>query len=211
MILIMTEIGAFLIFAFSAWYFLYRVVPRLGQWTTLCLLHNRRDQLYDLREKSEVGEESLIYQDMLFSLTLLIHLVRNKPWRTTLPILVRILDIRSRSKSAVEDGFDWRSRRYEHECKVLFSGEAGQAELRGALRVFREKDLVLSLYAVTSHPILFIFALSISGMSILIAPTVYYYRLCVHGLNRIDVKSVGKTLDSIRIYQDGDSMGHSYG
>lgn len=211
MTLMMIEMVAFLVFSLSAWYFLYRVVPRLGKWTTLALLHNRRDQLYDLRETSQVWEKSLIYQDMLFSLTLLIHLVRDKPRRTTLPILARVLGIRLWSKSEVEDEFDWRSRRYDYELEVLFSGEAGQAELRGALKIFLEKDLVLSLYAVTSHPIFFIFVLSISALSVLIAPIYYYYRLYIRARNKIDVKSVEKTLDSIRKSQDDNLLARAYG
>ncbi len=206
----MIEMAAFLVFAISAWYFLYCVVPELGKRATLCLLHNRRDQLYDLIEKSQVGEDSLVYKDMLFSLTLLIHLVRDKPRRATLPILARIIGILPWEVPTVDEESDWRLQRYKHEAKVLFTGEAGQAELRDALKLFREKDIVLSLYVVTSHPIFFISALLISGLSVLIAPGVYYYRLCLSGLDALDVSSIGKTLDSIRKYQDSNSMGHSY-
>lgn len=203
---IMVEIVAFLVFATSAWYFLYRVVPKLGRWATLCLLHNRRDQLYDLIEDSHVQEESLVYQDILFGLTLLIRLVRDEPRRRTLPILARILGIRPWSEPVVEDELDWRLRRYDREREELFSGEAGQADLRTALDIYREKDLALFLYTVTSHPIFFILTLLFTIFGALIAPGVYYYRLW----KRIDIKSIGKTLDSIRIYQNSDSMGHSY-
>ncbi len=207
---IMIEMAAFLIFAISTWYFLYRAVPKLGQRATLCLLHNRRDQLYDLIEESQVGEESLLYQDMLFSLTGLIHVVRDTPRRTALPILLRILGIQSLSKSTVEDESDWRSRRYDYELEALFSGETGQAELRSALKIFREKDPVLSLYVVTSHPIFFIFALLISVLSATIAPAISYYRFFIHGLNKVELKYIGRTLASIRIYQDDNLMRHSY-
>lgn len=199
MILKMLDLGAFLLFALLGWYFLYRAVPTWGRRIALAMLHNRRDRLYKLGNESDIWEDSLIYQDMLFTLTALIQLVREGARRVSVPVVIEVLFLKSRTNGE----HDWRRRRYALEMTDLFSDQEQQNALRQAWQTFRRMDLALIVFVLTSHPFLFVPAV--------FGAIFYGFTAFIRKVNIADSKAVEKTLEPIRMYQNGKVSGWAFG
>lgn len=194
MIQSLIDLLAFALFAFPAWYFLYYVVPVAGTQIALYMLHNRRDEIYNIIEKGGEREASLIYQDMLWGITALIHILREKPRAYSVLTSFYVLIARSEKKDLRDADLDWRYRRYEHEIATLFSESRKKEELDAAIGAFRKKNNALLLFVLLSHPLVFLLAVFASIISMLVLPAYLLYRI----YSQSGVIMIEKTIESLR-------------
>ena len=188
MTILLIEMLILLLCAATAWYFFYRLVPEIGKQVTLVMLHNKRDYLYNLREENPVWEKSLVYRDMEFGITNLIYIIRELPKSTSIFTVIEMIRWRLEAGSNTPqnpDGSDWRSNRYAYEKKHLFRSKKNRDELRNALTMYFEKDVVICLFLFTAHPFLFIPTLVFIPISIFVFPAIHYIRILPELIDRL--------------------------
>ncbi len=193
------QITTFFVFSCALFYFLFRAVPEQGRRVSLCMLHNLRDHLYQIHKGSVTQEQSLFYDDILFSLTYLIHLVRDNPREITPLLVIRILAPGYFSKASVDKASEWRPKRYTYEMERLFVSAEAKKELHAALMIYRRKDAVLLFYLITSHPLFFIPAICLSVAMLFVPVAGCLWHFCFKRYN--DIMSISQTLNVVRAHR----------
>ncbi len=199
MTIIAIQITAFFVFAWAALYFLFRAVPEQGRRASLCMLHNLRDHLYLIHKTSVTVEQSLFYEDILFSLTYLIHLVRDHPREITLSLVMRVLAPKHFANACADKDFEWRAKRYTYEMENLFTGAEAKKELQDALMTYRRKDAVLLFYIITSHPLFFIPAVCLCVAMLFVPVVGCLWLFCIKRYN--DIMTISQTLNVVRAHR----------
>lgn len=154
-ILHIIDILLFGLCALSAWYFLFQFIPKFGKQIALCMLHSVRDDYYREVGKDPNATDSLIIEDMEFTLTALIYAIREAPSRDTVPRVAQLIWSRLRiRRHSPADSSDWRSERYRFEFYRAQESPHTWEALDREMKLFERRWLPLSIFVFSCHPIM---------------------------------------------------------
>jgi hypothetical protein len=142
---------------------LYGAIPWMTRCGSLYMLHNLRDNLYEVGDESPAARDTLIYLDTEFVVTLAIHVVRDLSYRDAAGYLTALV----RAENGQQDGP--RAKQYHLELDRVFVGQSGAKALTVMRDVVERVPSALALRVTFGHPVVMAAVTVGAGVSMLLS------------------------------------------